>query len=80
MANRGHKIDLLKEGRFRYHFDREVYYNPRLRKIFSLEAIEDHDERWLKRWIDEPRADWKFYFNKEPTPAIRQLIIREISK
>lgn len=79
MANRGHKIDLLKERRFRYHFDREIYYNRQLRKIFSLEIIEDQDEMWLKRRIDERHGSWKFYFNEVPTTAIKDLIIREIS-
>jgi hypothetical protein len=80
MANRGRKIALLKDAGFRYHFDREIYYNRRLRKIFSLEAIEDQDEIWLKRKIDEPRGQWKFYFNQEPSVAVGKLIIREISR
>lgn len=80
MANRGRKIALLKDAGFRYHFDREIYYNPSLKKIFSLEAIEDHDEAWLEQGIEEPGATWKLYFNEEPSVAVRELIIREISK
>ncbi len=80
MPSRGRKIDLLKREGFRYHFDREVYYNQRLKKIFSLEWIEDHDEGWLKRGIEEPGAKWKFYFNQEPSVTVGELIIRELSR
>ncbi len=80
MVHRDRKIDLLKRKEFRYHFDHEVYYSPRLRKVFSREAIEDHSVEWLRRGIREASGDWKFYFNEQPSQNIKEIIIREISK
>lgn len=37
------KYDLLSKNDFQNHFDRAMYFNRRTKKIFSLEAIEDHD-------------------------------------
>ncbi|HOE12194.1 MAG TPA: hypothetical protein PLQ35_15240 [bacterium] len=43
------KDELLKNGGFMYNFHREIYFNRKTKKIFSIEAIEDHDKKWLQR-------------------------------
>ena len=80
MPGRGRKLDLLKKAGFRYHFDREIYYNRKLRKVFSLEAIEDNDEAWVDRKIREQRAGWQFHFTQVPKETIKESIIKEISR
>ena len=80
MPGRGRKLDLLKRTGFRYHFDREVYYNRQLRKVFSLEWIKDNDEALLDRRIRERPGGWQFYFNVPPKEAVQESIKREISR
>ncbi len=73
------KKDILKQAGFKFHFDKDIYVNRNKKKIFSLEAIEDHDEKWLQQCVDEDHADWKFYCNTPPTEYVKQELINEVS-
>ena len=76
------KISLLKQASFRYNFDRMVYFNRECRKVFSLEAIEDHDESWLRERLQEvePSDGWRFYFNSQPTTAVQSELSAELDQ
>lgn len=65
------KERILKEAGFHYHFERSLYFNRETRKIFSVEAIDDHPVEWLNACISEPSrgSEWQFYFNALPSTA-----------
>ena len=76
----GPKLALLKRRGFIYDFRRMIYYNPRVRKVFSAEAVEDHDLRWIyARLREPPRTSWTFYFNDPPSADVRGELIRYLS-
>ena len=79
MSARERKLAILKGAAFRYYFDREIYFNRQSRKIFSREAIEDNDVDWLQRCIEENTTEWAFYFNGEPSQAVKDSLVRELS-
>ncbi|MGZ5446472.1 MAG: hypothetical protein ACXW5U_31640 [Thermoanaerobaculia bacterium] len=65
------KDDLLKRYGYRYNFDRMVYINRVAKKVFSVEAIEDHPTEWLAdRLAESTNGEWRFYFNEVPSPAV----------
>ncbi len=75
------KMRLLEQGGFRYDFNREVYFNRASRKVFSLEAIEDHDKEWLREKIHEEKRGedrWLFYFNSPPAEAVEKELLAEL--
>ncbi len=74
------KEKLLKTHGFVFQFRREIYYNPRMKKIFSIEAIDDHDLGWLKRQINETHSGWRFYFDDMPSNVVMNEILQEICK
>lgn len=65
---------LLKKEGFKYNSDREIYYNKKNKKIFSVEALEDHGKAWLRKCLDDSNRDWEFYFNTKPSPAVKKEI------
>jgi len=64
------KLELLKLNSFRYQFDRELYFNREKKKIFSSDAIDDHDLEWLTLKITENNDDLAIYFNEAPSADI----------
>jgi ABC-type transporter lipoprotein component MlaA len=74
------KDELLRSAGFRYHFDRMAYVNRRAKKIFSVEAVEDHSEEWLRQMIEQPNesGDWRFYFDEAPTPSVVSAFLAEL--
>jgi len=60
------KYKLLESSGFVSHFNRAIYYNRQTKKVFSLEAIEDHDLEWLRTNIESPNntGTWQLYFNQ----------------
>jgi hypothetical protein len=71
------KREILEGAGYRYSFDREVYFNRKAKKAFSVEFVEDNPEEELKRHIEEqPGSEWQFFFNKPPSDAVR----RELSR
>jgi hypothetical protein len=65
------KEELLKRAGYGYNFNRMAYINRRAKKIFSVEAIEDHSAEWLSAKIAENNnGEWHFYFNEPPTAAV----------
>jgi hypothetical protein len=58
------KLNVLKLNGYNYIFDRKLYFNREKRKIFSREAIEDHNVTWLQEKINEKNTyNVMVYFN-----------------
>ena len=70
------KQQILDEADFTYNFDRQIYVNRKTKKIFSLEFVQDHDEKELERCVQEDTTgkEWSFYFNDKLPPAVRREI------
>jgi hypothetical protein len=68
------KKDILRDAKYIYNFDRELYFNRDARKVFSAEFIADHDERELVQKIKETKTDngWKFYSNSTLPDSVKQ--------
>lgn len=71
------KIQILEESGYSYSFDRQIYINRRTKKAFSVEFVEDHSEEELLRCINEdaPGGEWRFYFNSEPSAAVKHELV-----
>jgi hypothetical protein len=77
------KDELLRSAGYWYNFYRMAYVNRKSKKIFSVEAVEDHTEEQLRQMITAPNesGDWLFYFGvsgETPPPAVRQAFIAEL--
>ncbi len=71
------KDRILESAGYFYDFNRDIYLNRESKKIFSLEAIEDHDVAWLNTKIQENNetGGWVFNFNELPDSDVQQEII-----
>jgi hypothetical protein len=76
------KYELLSKSGYQNHFKRSLYYNRQNMKIFSLEAIEDHDINWLQHMIQTPNdtKNWLFYFSGPISQSIMNDIIKVFEK
>lgn len=75
------KDELLKRAGYRYNFYRMVYINRAAKKVFSVEAIEDHSAEWLREKIAESNnGDWRFYFNEAPAPSVVKDFLVELGE
>jgi hypothetical protein len=72
MSTMDSKENVLRLAGFRYNFDRMSYVNRASKKVFSVEAVEDHSEDWLVERIREANdsGEWQFYFNEPPSAAV----------
>lgn len=80
MRELSQKKEILEKANYRYNFSRDIYYNRGARKVFSLEAIEDHDSQWLSEKINTATVgdQWQFFFNTDPSEKIKAEILREL--
>lgn len=74
------KKEILEEASYRYHFNRDIYFNRNKKKIFSLEAIEDNDPNWLIDRINmvTKSEEWCFFFNVDPSDKIKKEILKDL--
>ena len=74
MKTRDAKQKILNDAGFSYNFDREVYVNRRTKKVFSVEGLEDHDEKTIELCVRENSSTgtWRFYFNSAPSESVRR--------
>jgi hypothetical protein len=72
------KNDVLKEASYWYNFDRDIFYNRKAKKAFSLEFVDDKPEEEIRRRINETTdgVGWTFYFNSPPSDGVK----RELEK
>ena len=69
------KRQILEQAGYSYSFDRMIYVNRNVRKAFSIEYVQDHDEADLVAHINEPpppNGEWHFYFNLGPSEAVKR--------
>ena len=68
------KTLILEEAGYIYHFDREMYFNRRTKKAFSLEFVEDHQPNEIQKLIATKKTtrNWSFYFNSILSSDIRR--------
>ena len=73
MLHSKEKEKILREAQFHYHFERSLYFNRQQRKVFSIEAIEDHDVDWLRDRVQQqnPGDEWLFFFNTPPSDSVK---------
>jgi len=74
MKTRDAKQKILNDAGFSYNLDREVYVNWRTKKVFSVECLEDHDEKTIELCVRENSSTgtWRFYFNSAPSESVRR--------
>jgi hypothetical protein len=70
------KKDILKEANYWYNFDRDIFYNRKAKKAFSLEFVDDKSEEEIRRSIEECTngAGWTFYFNSPPSEGVKRIL------
>jgi hypothetical protein len=70
------KKDILREADYRYNFDRDIYFNRKAKKAFSLEFVDDKSEAVLRQRILEPTngSEWRFYFNSDPSEGVKRIL------
>lgn len=71
------KQQILEREGYRYSFDRQVYFNPKTKKAFSVEFLEDHTTDELELHIREAASsiDWLFFFNSPPSDAVKRELV-----
>ena len=75
------KMKFLEENEFVYHIKRKIYINPLIKKIISVEAIDDKPLEWLKECISKNNnKQWEFYFVDPPSEVIKKEIVEELER
>ncbi len=76
------KYEFLSKHGYMNHFKRALYFNRESKKLFSVEAIEDHDMNWLCKSVETPNImkTWQFYFNQPISPESIKEIINEFGE
>ena len=74
------KSEILRLAEYQYNFDRDLWVNPRVKKAFSLEFVDDHTPEEVVRGIEEPTGQdaWTFYFNVGPSGSVRRLLEQDL--
>ena len=72
------KKDILKEAQYWYNFDRDIFYNRKAKKAFSLEFVDDYPEKEIRQRIEENTNGngWTFYFNSPPSEGVKRELER----
>lgn len=76
------KLQILEDAGYVYSIDRMAYLNKDARKIFSIEFVQDHSDTELAARINEPEpppGEWRFYFNTEPSEAVKRELLRVLA-
>jgi hypothetical protein len=68
------KQHILEGAGYVYNFDREIYFNRKAKKVFSMDFVEDHDEDEIEQRIrhETDGSKWWFYFNSEPADPVKR--------
>jgi hypothetical protein len=72
------KKGVLKEANYWYNFDRDIFYNRKSKKAFSLEFVDDHKEEEIRSCIEANTngSGWTFYFNSPPSEGVKRELER----
>ena len=70
------KSDILCQADYRYNFDRDLWVNPKAKKAFSIEFVDDKPEGEIVRRIEENTNGngWTFYFNIDPSEGVKRTL------
>jgi hypothetical protein len=77
------KQQILDDAGYRYHFDRQLYFNRNAKKAFSVEFIDDRSEEEIKQRIQDHSSstEWRFFFNGgEPSTAVRRELVNVLEQ
>ena len=81
MADLTEKEELLESSGYRYHFVRMMYFNRAVRRVFSLEFVEDHSQGEIQRLLETSATnDWVFHFNELPSDRVKRELAEELGK
>jgi hypothetical protein len=81
MADLTEKEELLESSGYRYHFVRMMYFNRTVRRVFSLEFVEDHSRTEIQSLLETPPThDWFFHFNVPPSDRVKLELAEELEK
>jgi len=75
------KKAILEEHGFYYDHKKELWFNRALRKIFSEIYVDDHDEKYLIKDIEETKehfGEWQWYCNEEPSEEVKKDILNQL--
>jgi hypothetical protein len=74
------KSEMLFAANYRYNIDRDLYVNPRTKKAFSIEYVDDHSIDEIRQSIEEAtdHSAWRFYFNQSPSEKVRSLLEEDL--
>ena len=74
------KEKILRSNGYKYDKIHTIYINASDKKVFSEEAVSDHDENWLYQKIHKDNdGKWEFYFNDSIKESTRQEILSNIT-
>ena len=70
------KSDILWQADYRYNFDRDLWVNPKAKKAFSVEFVDDKVEGEIVRRIEQRTNGngWTFYFNTDPSDGVKRVL------
>jgi hypothetical protein len=70
------KSDILRRADYCYNFDRDLWVNPKAKKAFSVEFVDDKPEGEIVRHIEEftNGNGWTFYFNIKPSEGVKRTL------
>jgi hypothetical protein len=70
------KSDILWQADYRYNFDRDLWVNPKAKKAFSVEFVDDNVEGEIVRRIEQRTNGngWTFYFNTDPSDGVKRVL------
>jgi len=81
MTDLTEREELLERSGYRYHFVRMMYFNRAVRRVFSLEFVEDHSQREIQKLLETPATnDWVFHFNEPPSDRVKRELAEELGK
>ena len=70
------KSDILWQADYRYNFDRDLWVNPKAKKAFSVEFVDDKPKTEIVSRIEESTNGngWTFYFNMDPSDGVKRVL------
>ncbi len=79
MTSDNRKHNILTANGYQYNFVRGLYYNKKTKKVFSDQALDEHDEDWLIDKINEKQGgEWKFYANLYFTKILMEDVLKDL--
>jgi hypothetical protein len=81
------KSEILRRADYQYNFDRDLWVNPKVKKAFSIEFVDDKPKTEIEFVDDKPKTEivsrieestngngWTFYFNMDPSDGVKRVL------